>query len=286
MTIFEKLISPMSRDTFFSEVYEKNPIVFDSIPLDQELFSVEDFDLLIRSASEVCPRRIRSNLQGQALVPPARATPSQVYDWIKGNYEHGATTILNYIDCLDLRCRKFSLGLCEALNARVSLTAFATPKGNQGFSPHFDTLDVFVVQISGEKSWSIADEAASLPTLRQGGLVEYTNGLPKPLIEVTLRKGQALYMPRGFVHWASASSCDSIHVTADIGSVTVGNLLRSRLAQAERESGDLPAPAVDLISKKSPLNLSNLFDKLENHLTSEASLEQLTLQSWDEKMMR
>ena len=35
------------------------------------------------------------------------------------------------------------------------MNAYITPESARGFEPHYDVHDVFVLQVSGEKHWSV-----------------------------------------------------------------------------------------------------------------------------------
>ena len=114
-------------------------------------------------------------------------------------------------------------GVIEALEeffgSGGGANVYATPPGAQGFAPHWDDIDAFVMQIEGEKRWRLyaprsVDEAQprfSSPNLAQ-------DELGAMLGEVTLRAGDLLYLPRGIVHQAVTSSgVASLHVTASVG---------------------------------------------------------------------
>ncbi|MET1006207.1 MAG: cupin domain-containing protein, partial [Propionibacteriaceae bacterium] len=51
------------------------------------------------------------------------------------------------------------IALCQTLASElghpVQANAYVTPPQNQGFSNHYDVHDVFVLQIEGEKKWTI-----------------------------------------------------------------------------------------------------------------------------------
>jgi hypothetical protein len=106
----------------------------------------------------------------------------------------------------------------EFFGSGSGANVYATPPGSQGFAPHWDDIDAFVLQVEGEKRWRLyaprsPDEAnprfssPNLPQDELGALIE----------EVTLRPGDLLYLPRGIVHQATCSETASLHVTASVG---------------------------------------------------------------------
>lgn len=90
-----------------------------------------------------------------------------------------------------------------------------------GFETHFDWMDVIVLQISGEKVWSVAtsplvylstQDLKRKPSLKE--LTQYTveGGTYS---EFLLRPGDSLYIPRGFLHNASTVSENTMFVSRD-----------------------------------------------------------------------
>ena len=101
------------------------------------------------------------------------------------------------------------------------------PAGSQGFAPHRDTHDVFVVQSEGAKTWRLGE----------GGEEE----------EVELHPGRVLYLPTGTRHSARAQDDPLVHVTIGINQFTWRGLVRRALLAPldEIEDGHLPAGWLD-----------------------------------------
>lgn len=232
MTWLSGFLAPMTVDSFKSEYFERAPCHFHRREAPLSL-NAEDTDALVRATAGAHPHRLRANRGGQVLIPPRGARGDALYDWAVAAYNDGATLVINYIESLDLACGSFARQLGDALGARVSLTVFMTPPYAQGFSPHFDTLDVFVIQVAGSKTWRLGESAIELPTLRQGRLVTYDGRNPRVNSECVLTPGDVLYIPRGVVHWGSTSDEASVHVTADLSGVMVGDLLSAALVDTD-----------------------------------------------------
>lgn len=101
----------------------------------------------------------------------------------------------------------------EELGCLVGSNAYLTPKGSQGLAPHHDDVELWVCQTVGSKSWKLYQpfQGHQLPNTPSPDLDPKSIG--KPILEVTLKQGDILYMPRGTVHQAAAQSEDSAHVT-------------------------------------------------------------------------
>jgi ribosomal protein L16 Arg81 hydroxylase len=93
--------------------------------------------------------------------------------------------------------------------------AVSDAKGAQGFDAHFDTHEVFVLQIEGTKHWRIYGLAREAPLVEEQA--EFAREqLGPPTREVLLQAGDLLYLPRGYVHEAFTSETLSLHLTVGV----------------------------------------------------------------------
>ena len=130
-------------------------------------------------------------------------------------FEAGATIVLQGLhlhwEPLAIFCRRLERELDHAAQAN----AYFTPRDSQGLAVHHDTHDVFVLQVDGEKRWLVYEPVWPLPLKNQ----RYKRELGSPgevVHDVTLRPGDTLYLPRGWLHEAVTSKTDSLHVTVGI----------------------------------------------------------------------
>jgi hypothetical protein len=111
--------------------------------------------------------------------------------------------------------------------------------------------DVFVLQVAGEKHWTIhepviTDPLRTQPWADRAAEVAAT-AAGQPVIDAVLRPGDALYLPRGFLHSATALGEISAHLTVGVHSVTrwaaaesALDLVRSLAADDPELRGSLP----------------------------------------------
>ena len=137
-------------------------------------------------------------------------------------YLDGCSVVLNHADQL---CPELA-ALCEDLQISFPhcyCNGYLTPPGAQAVPPHADDRDVLVVQLLGEKVWKVYKEVPipypyAQEQVGKGGLdvpAEVLEGATA--IETTLRQGDILYMPRGWVHEArTESNHPSFHATVAI----------------------------------------------------------------------
>ncbi len=107
--------------------------------------------------------------------------------------------------------------LCDSLSRAAGGTAiFAashlTPPGERAFAVHYDYGSTLAVQVSGEKTWFVGPPVVSSGyELKQEPKKEVAQIIPPKF--ATLEAGDALFVPRGWLHAAIASGEEeSLHV--------------------------------------------------------------------------
>ena len=71
------------------------------------------------------------------------------------------------------------------------------------------------LQVAGEKRWLVYEPVLELPLKNQRYRSEL--GAPgEPVLDVTLRAGDTIYLPRGWLHQALTSGSDSLHITVGV----------------------------------------------------------------------
>ncbi|MBV1855547.1 cupin domain-containing protein [Catellatospora sp. NEAU-YM18] len=129
----------------------------------------------------------------------------------------GATLVLQGLHRIWPPLQAFCLDLAGALGCAVQANAYLTPAGNTGFATHYDTHDVFVLQIAGTKHWRVHEPVHPDPLERQpwGGRADEVaaTATGPAYLDHVLSPGELLYLPRGWLHAASAVEATSLHVT-------------------------------------------------------------------------
>ncbi|MEO7421302.1 MAG: cupin domain-containing protein [Ornithinibacter sp.] len=134
--------------------------------------------------------------------------------------------------------------LAADLGHPVQVNAYVTPPQNRGFDNHYDVHDVFVVQVEGEKHWRVRPPVLDAPlrsqpwTDRRDAVREAVRA--EPVIDAVLRPGDALYLPRGWLHSASALGGTSIHLTFGVHVWTVRHLVDDLVRAAGRRLDEDP----------------------------------------------
>jgi hypothetical protein len=120
--------------------------------------------------------------------------------------------------------------LADELGNPVQINSYITPPQNQGFAPHYDVHDVFVLQVAGRKRWTIHAPVVEAPLDNQPWEQfrdeVAARAAEPPLIDTVLEPGDALYLPRGTIHSAVAQGETSIHLTVGVHPVSRYQLVR------------------------------------------------------------
>jgi hypothetical protein len=133
----------------------------------------------------------------------------------------------------------FAHQLSADLGYPVHINAYVTPAGAQAVKTHYDTHDVLVLQIAGDKTWEIRTPILTDPLAGQAwqemGAARRQQLLAasEPVTELTLRPGDTFHLPRGFLHSARASSGVSIQLTIAVLTTTRYDLLQSLITLAQ-----------------------------------------------------
>jgi bifunctional lysine-specific demethylase and histidyl-hydroxylase NO66 len=219
-----RAIAPVEAEQFLAEHWEKKPLV---VPRAEEgrfddLLSVRDVERLLTETALRTPgfRLVKAGATVTSYTTDLSWRPepfSGVADVprVLAEFEAGATIVLQGLHHSWLPLARYCRGLEAFLGHPAQANAYFTPRGSQGLPVHHDTHEVFSLQVAGEKRWLVYEPVLELPLKDQ----RYRSELGGPgdaVLDVTLRAGDTLYLPRGWLHQALTSSSDSLHVTVGV----------------------------------------------------------------------
>ncbi|GAA2715446.1 cupin domain-containing protein [Actinoplanes palleronii] len=151
----------------------------------------------------------------------------------------GATLVLQGLHRLWPPVIDFAGRLGAELRQPLQANAYLSPPSSQGFDTHYDTHDVFVLQVEGAKRWRVHPPVLPDPLERQpwGGRADEVGATAEgePLLDVELLPGDALYLPRGWLHSARTGSGRSLHLTVGVRALTRFDLVEELLTAAAAE---------------------------------------------------
>jgi lysine-specific demethylase/histidyl-hydroxylase NO66 len=169
----------------------------------------------------------------------AEITDQVVDDKVLQLYADGATLVLQGLHRIWPPLIDFARRLGAELAQPLQVNAYLTPPGNRGFATHYDTHDVFVLQVDGHKRWRIHEPVLRDPLERQpwGGHADEVGAVAEgeAFLDVVLGPGDALYLPRGWLHGAEAQGHRSLHVTVGVRALTRYALVEELLGLAAQD---------------------------------------------------
>lgn len=165
-------------------------------------------------------------------------------DRVRAQFADGATIVLQGLHRTWEPLLAFSQRLAAELGHPVQVNAYVTPPQNQGFSDHYDVHDVFVLQVHGAKEWRVRPPVLDAPLRDQpwGDRADEVGraATGPPALVATLEPGDCLYLPRGFLHAATALGDVSIHLTIGVHPWTRHHVAEAGLDAVRRGLADLP----------------------------------------------
>ena len=245
LTALQRCVAVDSR-TFGDEYWGRRPLLSpaSALPRDfDDLLSAHAVDELIAERGVRAPF-IRLAREGEVLardcyVGPAgfgAEMPDQVDSAkVLAEFAAGATIVLQGLHRLWPPLIAYVRGMVDVLGHPVQANAYITPPTNRGFDPHYDVHDVFVLQVAGTKRWVVHEPVHAHPlpseawTRHRDAIAARVGG--DPAIDTVMSPGDALYLPRGWVHSAQAMEATSIHLTIGVSPRTGIDVVRTVVEQ-------------------------------------------------------
>jgi len=240
-----RCVEPIDAAEFFADYWEQQPL---AVPRAEEgrfddLLTVSDVERLVSSGGLRTPG-LRLVREGGTIAESSYTTdiswrPKPFLgvadpDRVAAAFDDGATIVLQALHHTWPPLARFCRELEHELGSGIQANSYYTPRCSQGFAVHHDTHDVFVLQVAGEKHWRVYEPLLELPLKAQ----RWSSSLGEPgpaVLELTLRAGDTLYLPRGWLHDALTSETDSLHITVGVNVHTWIDAFRAALADCEHD---------------------------------------------------
>lgn len=223
------LLAPIELSVFLSDYWEKQPLHISRSRPDyfESLLSVRAMEAVLSSRPLYFPD-VQLTQSGQAI---SSSDYADAHDRIlplrlARFHAEGATLIMSRAQNLFPELSELCTEVARVFDARSQTNVYLSAPGKQGFNAHYDTHDVFILQVSGSKTFHFYPSSTHLPMTDESFDVERVTPAPKD-DSVPLEAGDTLYIPRGMVHDAIADeSSPSLHITLGIYPLLVKQLLQ------------------------------------------------------------
>jgi len=233
MPSLDWLIHPVAKAVFFEQYWEKRPLVVQRNQPNyySDLLSLDEIDRAIttldRDGSQIILKDANRELTSDDYTIDEELDVARVFQL----FGEGSTITLAFLEAVLPQLAGFCRGLEKEFTCPFQANIYLTPPGAQGAKAHYDTHDVFVLQVDGSKKWAIYGTPIELPLPGQDFDAE-TAETGEVTQEFTLEAGDLAYLPRGIVHDARSTDALSLHVTAGVLRYTWTDLLLEFVASA------------------------------------------------------
>lgn len=196
----------LSRQEFFDKYYDKKwylqrnsftPDKFDWTHLDDSLFAWEPKDKEIR-LFKGGPMPLESFTESYAELNEFRTRI--VKDKLYRSMLEGATLVLNKLQQHSPIINDYSMTVAQFSGEKTNVNAYAAFGGDGSFGKHWDTHDVFVLQLMGRKHWKLYQPTFEKPLAHQTSAAHKHECPEEPVLDTILEAGDLLYIPRGWWH--------------------------------------------------------------------------------------
>lgn len=223
----QDLLAPVTPERFFAEFHDRQPLHVQGHA--EKFASVLDWAGIDRllDMTHVWTETSLKLVMDSVTVPPAQYSVKavsrdganvlqplapKVQEWVR----RGASVVMNDVDSLTPGLAAVSAALEGAGLGKAQANVYISFQSHKAFHSHYDTHDVWAVQVEGEKTWNIwegrADYPIAHPAFRGQPQEHHDHAKGRLRGQVLLRKGDVLYLPRGWYHDALAEAPNSVHV--------------------------------------------------------------------------
>lgn len=243
ITTFASLLAPVTPDEFFDSYYEKKPLHIEGSPEKANYICTwGDFNELISKTGIWSDQTFKMVIDTQRVAPQDYCDRAASRDGISLNVpssakvqkqmDNGASIVLDLVETLNPGIRAVAEAFEMALATRVSCNAYCSQNQRKAFPSHFDSMEVFALHVEGTKTWNVYEgrfkDPLEMPGYEQTSFApeyhEKTKGAL--LMEVEMKPGDLLYLPKGWYHDAMASSEACLHLSFSTAQTNGLNFLR------------------------------------------------------------
>jgi ribosomal protein L16 Arg81 hydroxylase len=202
----EKILSPLTLPEFVEKYSYKKAVHIQGAP--DKFNGLFDWESLNDLLTSFC-------LTGQKvkLSKGGKSFSTNDTNRILNEVHQGATLILEDADNVDHSIRHFLNRFSDEICASTRINLYLSFPDKQGYTIHYDTHDIFILQLDGYKQWNVYPLTVESPLFFQKGHGNTPPSKEQAYLNCTLGKGDVLYVPKGHWHEATAVKEPSLHLT-------------------------------------------------------------------------
>lgn len=212
---------------FRAEYFERKPLhlrgalaerPFEWSDVDQLLHSLEPRVPLMRMFHHgTVPEQAYTEEVAELGRSRRRLNKARFYEYMS----QGATLQINWLEQQSIAAKRLCLEVGRFTGTQTSGNAYLSFSGDGTFGKHWDTHDVFAMQLIGRKRWRIFAPTFPLPLTYQTNDRSGHTCPAEPTLELTLEEGDVVYIPRGWWHHVVPLQVGSFHLSVGSYSPTL-----------------------------------------------------------------
>jgi ribosomal protein L16 Arg81 hydroxylase len=150
-------------------------------------------------------------------------------------HKAGATIILRSMEQWSPQLNRLRVAAESFFHVDCQINVYVTPAGEKSTPPHWDTHDLVVLQIAGNKKWRLYDGQRTLPLGDERFRIGEDYVSPH-YREIVLQQGDTLYLPRGVIHEPIADTY-SVHLSIGVNILRWYDVFSTALRLLAAEQG-------------------------------------------------
>jgi hypothetical protein len=221
------VLGPVTESDFFEHSWEKNPLHVSRSSTEHfaSLVSIDAVENILSSQALYYPsvQLTQSNRTVEVSEYSDESRRILAHRLIERHHE-GATIVMSQAHETIESLANFRRDIQSELKLRCQTNVYLSPMGQQGFNAHFDSHDVFILQVAGTKTFNFYEGGVELP-FQHDGFHAGEHALGALTQSIPLEPGDTLYIPRGVMHDAVATEQTSLHITLGVYAITLRDVL-------------------------------------------------------------
>jgi ribosomal protein L16 Arg81 hydroxylase len=270
MRTLGQLLQPYSVDDFLSENWTKRAIAVPAEHSDKfkHLFSWEQLNHLLNY----------HQLEPRFVLNDNPLPPCDPQEWVT-RCQQGASLVVSQLQHRVPALANLVWAIQQEMGHKaIHTNVYCSWPSKQGFKIHYDSHEVFVLQIDGKKEWFVFEDTVKHP-YREEKSEYHTPPDSEPYLHTVLEPGDLLYIPRGHWHYAIACEQPSLHVTMGIRCFNGRDILENvtKFLQDHVSNEAVLRQNLPLFNDGNTAEMSGYVENLLEHLINKLTEEKETI---------
>lgn len=240
--------SQLNENDFKKAFFEENEFFFklpNLIEKIKEDINIVDFEKLLWYAHKINPAKIQISQNGKK-INQQEIQNSDILRLSKKYLSENHSIVINFAEDFHPALATLTREFGEFFNGISYCSIFLNPPSLNCFGSHYDGIDVFALQIEGEKIWKVGKPVNPLPTKNQ---IYDIQDDKHEFAEYKLQQGDVLYVPRGFIHDVFSTEKHSLHISIGLSTNRKVDIYSELLKIIELENLELRRTAKGVLEK-------------------------------------